>query len=357
MSQKTKIAPLNPSASALNVQLVQDLTDVLDSLGTDAFYHAAAKLVADVLHSERFMVVRYAQFVKPQFLVNQALSRSAMQHYERSLYRIDPLLRMARSGAVTKVQTFEQLKLKTTDQVFFEENYSTAEIKDEMVVMLPALGGVWTAICVDRNLEDKDSSFLPAEVDQVKSLYPMLERLHQLHIDRCLFEWGPAYLNDSEIAMMIVDSSENVIFRNSNWQTALEGKSESYLLSNIDARNAGHVMLDADMVVHWQRLPDNNSVAPKGFALLLEKRAPGYLDTNDNQLIREFANAYNLTPKETEIVSFILRGVPPSLIAEKMGVSVGTIRNHKYRLYYKLDISTEREMFSTFISMFLRERG
>ncbi len=191
MHKTDQIAPKTREVPS-NTQLINDITRVLASIGTDEFYAGVATIVANTVNSNRFMVVRYAQFVKPQFLVNQALSPSAMQHYEKSLYRIDPLLRMARSGAVTKVLTFEQLKLKTTDQVFFEENYSTAAIKDEIVVMLPALGGVWTAICVDRDLEDKDSCFRPDEVARVQALYPMLERMHQLHVERRLFEWGPA---------------------------------------------------------------------------------------------------------------------------------------------------------------------
>jgi len=38
------------------------------------------------------------------------------------------------------------------------------------------------------------------------------------------------------------------------------------------------------------------------------------------------------------------------VIASRLGVSAGTVRNHRHRLYYKLDITTERELFNMFIS-------
>jgi DNA-binding NarL/FixJ family response regulator len=39
-----------------------------------------------------------------------------------------------------------------------------------------------------------------------------------------------------------------------------------------------------------------------------------------------------------------------------MGLSVGTIRNHKHRLYYKLDITTERELFCMFFEQIIAGR-
>lgn len=337
-----------------DANLISDLVHLIDSIGTEQFYHAAAKLIARTLGSDRYMVMRYAQYVKPQFLVNEALSPSAMHHYETSLYRIDPLLRMARSGDVTRVLTFDQLKRETADQLFFIENYSTAQINDEVVVMLPAVGGVWTAICIDKSLDVYDTCFEPSEVEQVKKLYPVLDSVHNQHIERCIFDWRAAYLNDSEIAMMITDSSGNTVFRNANWKQTVDIKTEGYILSKLAKIDVGQIMLDSNAIVHCRRLPENNSVAPYGHAFLLEQKAPGYLDTTDNQLIQKLAETYELTPKETEVVAHILRGLPPTLIAEKMGVTVGTVRNHKHRLYFKLDISTERELFTTFINIFLR---
>ena len=52
-----------------------------------------------------------------------------------------------------------------------------------------------------------------------------------------------------------------------------------------------------------------------------------------------------LTPREKEIVALILQGYPTITIAERLGLSRGTVKNHRRRIYYKLDITSERELF------------
>ena len=46
---------------------------------------------------------------------------------------------------------------------------------------------------------------------------------------------------------------------------------------------------------------------------------------------------------------------PNAQIARELGLATGSVRNHRYRLYTKLDITTERELFFLFID-FLTEQ-
>jgi DNA-binding CsgD family transcriptional regulator len=57
-----------------------------------------------------------------------------------------------------------------------------------------------------------------------------------------------------------------------------------------------------------------------------------------------------LTPREREIIGLIFAGYPNTKIAERLRLSINTIKNHKKRLYAKLDITTERELFMNFVS-------
>ena len=52
-----------------------------------------------------------------------------------------------------------------------------------------------------------------------------------------------------------------------------------------------------------------------------------------------------LTPRERELVQLVLSGYPTATIASKLGISVGTTKNHRRKIYQKLDITTERELF------------
>ena len=55
------------------------------------------------------------------------------------------------------------------------------------------------------------------------------------------------------------------------------------------------------------------------------------------------------TQREREIIRLLLAGFPNSFIAKKLRIGVGTVRNHRKRIYTKLDVTTEREIFSLFI--------
>ena len=57
-----------------------------------------------------------------------------------------------------------------------------------------------------------------------------------------------------------------------------------------------------------------------------------------------------LTPREVEITSLILRGHSTMSIAERLGIVEGTVKIHRKNIYHKLGISSQAELFGTFIS-------
>jgi DNA-binding CsgD family transcriptional regulator len=60
-----------------------------------------------------------------------------------------------------------------------------------------------------------------------------------------------------------------------------------------------------------------------------------------------------LTPRERDIVHLVLAGYPSSKIAERLKLSLNTIKNHRKRMYAKLDITTERELFLNFVNFII----
>jgi len=340
-------------SSNLNSEnLFDNLADVARAVGTSNFYQSVAECVARLLNGDRYLAIRYARFSKPEFLVNNSMTSEAAEDYLATYYRIDPLLRMVRDGVERNVLTFDQLRNSGSDTLFYEEMYRTAEILDELVMMLPTVGGIWTAICVDRS----EALFDPQEIETATRLFPLLSSLHALHVERCVFGWRGGYLDDSQIAFMMIDTEENIAYRNALWEARVSQGQERQIIDLSNVTSEGFEALQAGLVVHWETLDLQNAVAPGGKAYLLEEPSPGYVDLGEGDLVEKFANAYRLTPREKEIVELILKGEPPSLIAEQLGLSVGTIRNHKHRLYYKLDITTERELFCMFFELIISKR-
>lgn len=56
------------------------------------------------------------------------------------------------------------------------------------------------------------------------------------------------------------------------------------------------------------------------------------------------AMAYELTPREREILPLVVRGLDTPTIAQTLGVSDNTVRTHKKSLYRKLDVHSKQEL-------------
>jgi DNA-binding CsgD family transcriptional regulator len=63
----------------------------------------------------------------------------------------------------------------------------------------------------------------------------------------------------------------------------------------------------------------------------------------------------DLSARERELVQLVLAGHPTATIAERLGITVGTAKNHRRRIYEKLDITTERELFLQFFEFMSRD--
>jgi DNA-binding CsgD family transcriptional regulator len=55
-----------------------------------------------------------------------------------------------------------------------------------------------------------------------------------------------------------------------------------------------------------------------------------------------------LSGRERELVQLVLAGHPTAAISKRLGITIGTVKNHRRRIYEKLDITTERELFLQF---------
>lgn len=56
-----------------------------------------------------------------------------------------------------------------------------------------------------------------------------------------------------------------------------------------------------------------------------------------------------VTPREVEVIGLSLRGYSSKLIARQLGISEGTVTNHKRNVYDKLGIHSQNQLFSLFL--------
>jgi DNA-binding CsgD family transcriptional regulator len=64
----------------------------------------------------------------------------------------------------------------------------------------------------------------------------------------------------------------------------------------------------------------------------------------------------DLSARERQLVELVLAGHPSASIARRLGITPGTVKNHRRRIYAKLDITTERELFLGYFEHLSRRR-
>lgn len=65
--------------------------------------------------------------------------------------------------------------------------------------------------------------------------------------------------------------------------------------------------------------------------------------------------AGQLTPREAEVIALSLRGHSSKLIAHRLGISEGTVTNHKRNVYEKLGVHSQSQLFSLFLETLSRD--
>jgi DNA-binding CsgD family transcriptional regulator len=89
----------------------------------------------------------------------------------------------------------------------------------------------------------------------------------------------------------------------------------------------------------------------------LYHRFSGYSgDEEQSSIQRSIDNAFRtfgrnlLTPRERDVVEYVLKGNSSAAIGRLLNISAGTVQIHRNNIYQKLGINSQGELFSQFIS-------
>jgi DNA-binding CsgD family transcriptional regulator len=302
--------------------------------------------------------MRYARFSAPDFLVNEIMPPEAVDLYFAGYYRLDPFYNYWRQHGrcgVVPVKTI--LCHNSNESKYFNVIYREARIRDEIAIFLPAPGGASVTIFVERTATNFDDS----DIEHINLIYPTVAGLHKIHLD-----W--LFLNsDHDIAgtlsreiprsVLIMDRDGRRVFTSREWRDAERGNPQlDRAVRTLKEERPGLVELADNMVVHAERLRSDFPIAPNGTICVIEPRGSSPIESDYGGSMTRFIAAHSLTPREGHIVELILAGYPTEAIARKLRISRGTVKNHRGRLYYKLDITTERELFCLFLPHLLKPR-
>lgn len=290
-----------------------------------------------------WLAIKYSRFSAPEFVVNTSLNIEAIDEYLSHLYRIDPLLRLVTEDRVPAVVTFSHLQNDDASNDYYDEIFKAGQILDELTLMLPVIGGGYLAFCFDR----ENTLFDEKEVSLFRALYPIIASAHAAHMRTEFLEGLGTLFGNGKAGVLIIRSDNQIIYQNPAWKTLTAEDFEANTLDLILDQPEQIAIQVQDLIAHWEYTKNISAPTSSVKSVFLEKKSQGYIQTDVNEFFEKFYEAYNLSPRERQLVEKTLRGYSMPVIAERL--SLGTVRNYKQRLYTKLDITTEREIFSLFM--------
>lgn len=329
------------------------LARVVDSVGSPAFLDLLSTLVSNWMGTEKRLVIRYSTFSAPLFEINSFMSNASIALYLEGLWRIDPLHRLSRNLARPQVVRLRARNIAGAGGGdYLEEVFKLAFVFDELAFLLPVPGGATLAICCDR----QDSAFSEEDQASAEAILPLIAALHRRHLIDvvALAASGAGTLDNAvgrERAVSILDFAGQSVYVSPAWQSLVGN--DRLLASRIaSAKKQGGepLSLPEGRVLHIAPLDPMMSAVPDGAIAMIETDASDPIKLSMLGAAMRFCERRGLTPREADIVKLTLRGYPNSEIARRLKLSPGTVKNHRWRLYNKLDITTERELFLEFLS-------
>jgi DNA-binding CsgD family transcriptional regulator len=158
-----------------------------------------------------------------------------------------------------------------------------------------------------------------------------------------------------EHPLRLLDRRGVQIFATQAWTTLAErpGSPLSDALAVLDARGPCTMPLPGQGLLHRTRLPADFGPAPNGFC---DEIAPDR--AGEGGPVAGLPSSFSavLTEREQQVVLLTLQGYPVIEIARKLGLSRGTVKNHRVAIYRKLDITTERELFGEYLAAMRESR-
>lgn len=323
------------------------------AVGSEEFHERLLDVVRLIVPAERSQVVQYFRFAPPRMWATHGIPQPLMDLYLRGYYRYDPFLQHWREHGACAVLTLADVSSpRLAREAYVATFLSKAGLADEVGVHLPWVGRSTVVLFLERT----SSRFSPHEASLLKALYPALHGLNRAHISKLFCALGGGTGRRSSRfhagqAIMIVDARGEQIFTSAAWRKRASDPDIAAALKAVSAEAKPQPRLGRSWLLHVELLGEAAPLAPGGRVYLLDDRRGAAQPDLSDELITTVCGV-PLTPREIQIVRFILAGYPRALIARALGVTVGTVKNHRLRLYYKMDITSERELLALFLRFF-----
>ena len=313
------------------------------------FYDRLLDLVCSLIHHDKSMVVRYSRVSAPQCLLYRDYPDEIIELWLSGYYRFDPFYDYWREHERCGVTTLNMISPpRPQKRAFWRVFLRQARVSDEIAFFLPAVSRSSIALFVERARR----RFTAAELKVANQTYPVLAGLHRAHVAGVF--GGLATQKHGEdngrttTAMLLVDRAGRRVHVTDSWvDFETRHRELAAAMTEVGSGGRRQVPLRDGYVLHVEALADDFPLAPGGTIYAIERSGLPPIRLRYEDAVAAFLPG-QLTPRERQIVELILAGYPNDAIKKRLGISTGTVKNHRKRLYYKLDITSERELFALF---------
>ena len=319
------------------------VTAAVERLGRHDFYDRLLDLIGLQVPHDLAALVRYSKSARPDLILPRIELSEVIETYKRMFYAFDPFFHHWREVGEEGVFRLRSLASDLWRTRYAREFLRPAAIYDEIAVFLPKIGDASPTLILDR----ATGNFSEAETDRVRALYPLLASLHRRHLS--LLDLSNAEGNASPLGFVgpcrMLDQHGQTVLVSKAWKELVEA-GDADLANAVEAigtKGPCAVSVSHNRILRRTRLPNDFGPAPNGYFDELVATRQEF--DSDSTWRLPAAMGEKLTKRENQIVELTLKGYPIIEIAKRLGIGRGTVKNYRYRIYEKFDITTERELF------------
>lgn len=322
------------------------------TMGGDEFHLAVARLLGDMLRHDYKVIVRYPPGGLPDVLFTQNFGPHLINYYLQHAYdTTDPFYGYWRATGRPGVVPLADALRYARDRDFYPRIYQPKlGISDEVAIMLPGMGGACLGIFLGR----RKTRFARSDIARARLVFPCIEGLHRAHTGRLFARLvdgaRPRAAEPFPRPTLIVTRAGEQIYSNRAWRLAArKDPGIADALASLTGGRQRRLSLPCGTVLHMERFVGDFPLAPGGRMFTLEPTGVGGdAAETGKEAVDDFAR---LTPRERQIVRLVMGGASAGEMARRLGLSKGTVKNHRLRIYRKLGVSSERALFLRFLPL------
>lgn len=320
----------------------------IDHLGTGEFYDRLLDILGAAAPHDLAALVRYSRTAPPDLIIPRIQPNEAMRAYYHHFYAFDPFYtHWKRSGEIGVFQ------LRLMDPGIGRSRYAreflmAMAIHDEIAVFLPPIGEACPTLILDRATRP----FTAAELGKIRGLFPLLAALHRRHLSIFVSSGVDPVTSPigQERPLRLIDHHGNQVFTTEAWARVASSSDPEVVeaLATVTVRGPCSILVPGHGILRRTQLPSDFGPAPDGFCDEISAEINRAAVGPAHGLPAALAD--QLSERQRQVVLLTLQGYPVIEIARKLGLSHGTVKNYRVTIYRKLDITTERELFSEYMA-------